>query len=88
MTGSVKVHIEDDSVDDFAFKRAVGSRAPPGGQRKAGTACELRLISVDDVTEVFKVATLIHCHYMDPSVRPDPSEEDIFIRDPDYSGKF
>jgi len=55
-------------------------------QRSCGVAVELRLISVDDVNELFKTAVLVHCVYEDDSVPSDPSAVDDFERDPDYDG--
>ncbi|GBG29971.1 Betaine receptor acr-23 [Hondaea fermentalgiana] len=51
-----------------------------------GTACELRLISVDDVNEIFKVAVLVHCHFENPNycrASGNPAEDE-FVRDKKY----
>jgi len=53
--------------------------------RDVGVACELRLISIDDVKELFKIAVLVHCHFENSSYcQPDHLAEDEFVRDHKY----
>lgn len=55
--------------------------------REVGVAVELRLLSVDDASEVFKVSLLIHTHYDDPDfVKKDGRKQNGYERVDDYEG--
>jgi len=76
---SVSVKPESSRKSQRKSNRSSGSSL-----RTVGVATELRLISVDDVSELFHIAVLIHTHFRVKEIKPDSSAPDEFVRDDEY----